>query len=361
VSALADLIARRIRDHGPITVAEYMALALTHPTHGYYTTRDPLGEDGDFITAPEISQLFGEMIGAWCAVCWQYMGAPNRVVLAELGPGRGTLMADMLRAAAALPPFRGALDIHLVETSPALRAAQQAALDGAKITWHETPDALPDGPLLLVANEFLDALPIHQYVRTEDGWFERLIGLDDATGALGFTLSPNPAAEAAGFPPALAAAPVGALVERCPAAASIAGGIAARLAQERGAALFVDYGPMRMAPGDSFQAVKAHGFADPLADPGEADLTAHVDFDALAGAAAAAGAMSYGPVTQGDFLRRLGIERRLLKLSTGATPDQAAVLRAGCDRLIEDDGMGNLFKALAIAHPTLGIPAGFEE
>ncbi|MPY68585.1 MAG: class I SAM-dependent methyltransferase [Alphaproteobacteria bacterium] len=361
VTPLSREIARRIRSAGPLPVAEYMALALTDPEHGYYTTRDPLGAAGDFVTAPEISQMFGEMIGAWCAVAWQYAGAPHRIALVELGPGRGTLMADMLRAAAALPPFRAALDIHLVETSPALRAAQRAALGGATAAWHEAPETLPPGPMLLVANEFFDALPIRQYQRTGGAWRERLVGLDESSGALRFALASAPAAEAAGFPPALAAAPEGAIVERCPAAEAVIHDIAARIARDGGAALIVDYGPMETAPGDSFQAVKAHGYADALAAPGEADLTAHVDFAGLAARARAAGAAAFGPVPQGAFLKRLGIARRLEKLCAGAEPAQADGLRAGYDRLIAEDGMGTLFKALGIAHASLGTPAGFEE
>jgi NADH dehydrogenase [ubiquinone] 1 alpha subcomplex assembly factor 7 len=294
-------------------------------------------------------------------VCWQYLGAPERIRLVELGPGRGTLMADALRAAAALPPFRNALEIHLVEASPALRAAQRAALDGADITWHDDIAGLPDGPMLLVANEFLDALPIRQYQRVPGAWRERLVGLDEATGALCFALAERPALESAAFPPALADAPDGAIVERSPASESVVGDIAARIARDGGAALFVDYGPAATATGDSFQAVKRHGFADPLAEPGAADLTAHVDFETLADRARDAGAAVFGPAPQGDVLRRLGVLRRLERLASRATPEQAANLRAGCDRLIGADGMGTLFKALAVAHPALGVPAGFEE
>jgi NADH dehydrogenase [ubiquinone] 1 alpha subcomplex assembly factor 7 len=356
-ASLAVKIRDRIRRFGPITVAEYMALALAHPEHGYYRTRDPLGAAGDFITAPEISQMFGELIGLWCAVEWQRAGAPAPVRLVELGPGRGTLMADALRAARTVPAFRDALRVHLVETSPALRQCQRRLLDGIEIAWHENFDGVPAGPLLLIANEFFDALPIRQYVRQGGRWHERLVGLDG--DRLRFLAAGDPAPEGIGFPNAVRDAPDGAIIERCPAALALAAAIGGRIAREGIAALIVDYGPERTAAGDSLQAVRGHCFHDVLADPGEADLTAHVDFESLAAVARDAGAAAFGPIAQGTLLQRLGIATRAERLAA-ARPAQAAAIAESCRRLIGADGMGTLFKALALLPPGRDAPAGFE-
>src|SRR6185437_15531946 len=240
VSALEALLAQRIRDAGPLGIDEYMATALTHPEHGYYTTRDPLGAAGDFVTAPEVSQMFGELVGAWCIDNWARMGRPDPVILAELGPGRGTLMADLLRAARVAPDFRRALRLHLVETSRALRAAQARRLADAAPRWHDNLDTLPQGPLLLVANEFLDALPIRQLVRKADGWHERRVTLD-SDGALAFTLAAAPDPGTA-IPRALSNAAPGNLCEIRPAAAALAASVGARLSRQGGVALFIDYG-----------------------------------------------------------------------------------------------------------------------
>src|SRR6185312_4224494 len=296
VSALTALLAQRIRDAGPLGIDEYMAAALTHPEHGYYATRDPLGAAGDFVTAPELSQMFGELVGAWCIDSWARMGRPDPVILAELGPGRGTLMADLLRASRVAPDFRRALRLHLVEGSPVLRAKQAAALNEAEPRWHDDIATLPQGPLLLVANEFLDALPIRQLVRRSDGWHERRVALG-RDGALD--------AEAA-IPPALSGAAPGSLCEIRPAALALAASLGARLSREGGVALFIDYGHAASACGDTLQAVRGHRRHDVLAEPGTADLTAHVDFAAVAAAATAAGARAWGPVTQGAFLVALG-------------------------------------------------------
>ena len=357
MTALAATIRDRIRRFGPISVADYMALALAHPEHGYYRTRDPLGAAGDFVTAPEISQMFGELIGLWCAVEWQRAGAPTPVHLVELGPGRGTLMADALRAARTMPEFRAALRIHLVETSPALRDRQRRALDGIDVEWHATFDDVPAGPLLLIANEFFDALPIRQYVRRGDRWRERLVGLDG--DSLRFVAAERPAAEAVGFPQAVRGASEGAVFERCPAALALMAAIGGRIARDGVAALIVDYGPARSAAGESLQAVRAHAFHDVLAEPGEADLTAHVDFESLGRAAIEAGAVALGPVTQGTLLTRLGIAARAERLAA-SDPAKADAIDAARRRLIGDDGMGTLFKALALLPPGRGAPAGFE-
>jgi len=361
VTALAAELARIIAHEGPMPVARYMALALTHPTLGYYATRDPFGARGDFVTAPEISQMFGELIGLWAAAVWQRMGAPVRINLIELGPGRGTLMADALRAAAVMPAFRAALQVHLVETSALLRAKQQEVLSGrgVEVAWHGDFGEVPDGPLIVVANEFFDALPIHQAVKAADGWHERMVGLDDA-GELAFAFGPDPVRGLdALLPPRIRAAPAGALFEW--RSDRVINDLAARVARDGGAALIIDYGHVESNVGDTLQAVCVHGFAAPLANPGEADLTAHVDFAALKRAAQRAEARVHGPLAQGEFLRRLGIAERAVALKTRATPAQAAHIEAALARLTAPGatGMGELFKAMAVADAKLDVLPGF--
>jgi NADH dehydrogenase [ubiquinone] 1 alpha subcomplex assembly factor 7 len=364
VTALAEHLDALIRTEGPITVARYMAEALGHPQYGYYATRDPFGAAGDFITAPEISQVFGELLGLWCAAMWRLMGGPQPVRLVELGPGRGTLLADALRAIGqAAPEFRAALDVHLVETSPALRARQAERLGTDGVAWHDTWNGVPPGPALVLANEFLDALPVHQLVRQDGGWRERLVGRDPA-GGFRFELSAQAPAVAAALPRALAeqadALPDGSIVEIRPAADALARALGARIATEGGAALIVDYGHAASAAGDTLQAVRGHRYADILAAPGEADLTAHVDFAAFAQAARAAGAMVHGPLTQGRFLRALGIEARAEALRDKASPDQAAAVDSATRRLIHPAEMGTLFKVLALSRAAPAPPPGFE-
>lgn len=352
MSPLERSIRAEIERDGPMPVAAFMEAANNDPDHGYYRGRDPLGRQGDFITAPEISQVFGELIGAWCAVFWQAMGAPDRVILAELGPGRGTLMADALRASAMLPAFATALEPHLVETSPTLTRLQQASLRNVAATWHADFEALPEGPLILIANEFFDALPVEQFVRRHDGWHRRCVGIDRANDGLCFTDGPRHAMTEC--------PPDGDIWESSPAGRAIATAIADRLVRFGGAALVIDYGHPRSAAGETLQAVRRHRPVAVLDDPGEADLTAHVDFQALARAARAAGATVHGPVSQGEFLRRLGIETRMQKLLASATPDQQADIRSGCRRLVDPGQMGVMFKAMALTAPGAPIPAGFE-
>jgi SAM-dependent MidA family methyltransferase len=348
-------IRRIIAIDGPIPVDRYMELCLAHPRHGYYVTRDPFGARGDFVTAPEVSQMFGELIGAWAAAVWSEMGSPDRVQLIELGPGRGTLMADALRAAQALPEFHAALSVHLVEISPALRAAQEKALASAdvRIAWHHGIEEIEDGPAIAIANEFVDALPIGQFVKDRDGWHIRMVGLVD--DRLAFVAAPD-----AMIGPAAAtdAAPAGTILERRhDRPVSL---LSRRIARYGGAALVIDYGHAESAFGDTLQAVRGHSFADPLEAPGEADLTAQVDFAALAGWAQRQGATTHGPIPQGEFLRRLGIERRAAKLKANATPQQAADIDAAFVRLTAPDQMGELFKVLAISDPKLGTLPGFD-
>jgi NADH dehydrogenase [ubiquinone] 1 alpha subcomplex assembly factor 7 len=353
---------RIIAADGPISVATFMGLCLGHPVHGYYMTRDPFGRAGDFITAPEISQMFGELIGLWAAAVWQAMGAPAQVALVELGPGRGTLMADALRAARVVPAFAAALDVYLVETSPVLQRRQQEILAASSvpIAWHREFASVPSGPLIVIANEFFDALPVHQAVKTERGWHERMVGVgpDDR---LTFALHPDPIPGfAAVVPEPVAKASAGAVYEW--RSGDVVADIASRVARDGGAALVVDYGHSESALGETLQAVGRHGFADPLAAPGEVDLTAHVDFAALARMAQAAGARVHGPVTQGDFLRRIGIEARAAALHDTATAAQATDVDAALARLTGGgrDSMGELFKATAFADPELGALPGFD-
>ncbi|WP_211314121.1 SAM-dependent methyltransferase [Humitalea rosea] len=302
----------------------------------YYARRNPFA---DFTTAPEIGQVFGEVLGLWAAMVWDSMGRPERVLLVEAGPGRGTMMADALRAAAVLPGFLAAAELHLIETSPGLRAEQARRLPGA--IWHDDLAGLPPGPMILLANEFLDALPIRQFLRDDAGWQERWV--EDGAS----TLRPTEF-EAAGEP--------GDIRERCEAALTWTAALAARLGAQGGAALLVDYGPAESGPGDTLQALRQGAPADPLADPGTADLTAHVDFAAIAGAAGPAAV--HGPLPQGVFLARLGLFQRTAAL-TAAAPQRAAALAAAAHRLTAPEAMGRLFKALAICHPDLPLPPGF--
>ncbi|MCA0419095.1 MAG: SAM-dependent methyltransferase [Proteobacteria bacterium] len=355
MTTLKAEIIELIRQEGPIGIGRYMALALGHPRHGYYMTRDPLGAGGDFTTAPEISQMFGELIGLWAAHCWQAMGAPARFRLVELGPGRGTLMADMLRATRIVPGFHAALSVHLVETSPVLRGRQATALNGFEPVWHDTVAGALDGPIIAVANEFLDALPLDQFVMTPEGWRERLVGLGD-DGELAFGLS------AEGESSLKITALVGNVLERPSIALDIVAQLAGHLASAGGAALLIDYGSARSGFGDTLQAMKRHEFVAPLAEPGEADLTVHVDFERMGQAALTACAALHGPVTQRDFLLALGLPQRAQTLSLKADATQRAAISAAFDRLIEtgETGMGDLFKVIALSQRNLPPLPGFD-
>ncbi len=338
----------RIRAAGPVSVAEYMALCLGDPEDGYYMRGDPFGRDGDFITAPEVSQMFGELVGLWALAAWIGGGRPSPVNLVELGPGRGTLMADCLRAVAMRPDFLAAADAALVEMSPALTAIQKETLAGAPVpvVWHERFDCVPDGPLLLIANEFFDALPVHQYVLRDGAWRERVIGLD-ADGELAIGLGAATLDER--LLPRFAHAPAdGAVIETSPLGAAIMTMIAERIVAHGGAALIIDYGHGESACGDTLQAVKGHEYAGILDEPGKADLTAHVDFAALGRAAQAAGAAVHGPLVQGEFLLRLGLLERAGALGAGGEPEVQERLRGEVQRLAGDDAMGMLFKVMAV-------------
>lgn len=344
---LESELAAMIASEGPITLERYMALCLGHPRHGYYMTRDPFGTAGDFVTAPEISQIFGELIGLWCAHAWQKMKAPTIVRLIEPGPGRGTLMVDMLRAARAVPGFLDALDVHLIETSPTLREIQKKRLADAlcPVSWHEQIETVPAGSTLLVANEFFDALPVRQFVFSGGAWRERLVGLN-AEGTLTLGLSPHPIPQGAMVEPDQPFHE-GTVLEQAPAREAVVFSIAERLAAAPGAALIIDYGHMKTAFGDTVQAMRGHAFAPILETPGHCDLTSHVDFEALARGFTTAGARVLGPMEQGTFLSALGLHLRAEALKRNADEGQANDIDAGVARLTGDDAMGRLFKVLA--------------
>ena len=336
---LTERLARLIETSGPISVAHYMAEANAY----YYATRDPLGAAGDFTTAPEISQMFGELIGLWLADLWQRAGEPRDICYVELGPGRGTLAVDALRA---MRPARLDPAVHFVETSPALREAQRSRVPHAK--WHNDLTTLPQkAPLLVVANEFFDALPIRQLVAGEDGWHERLVGREGGRFVPG--LGPR-------IPAPLARGEPGTIVETSPASVAVMRDLAARLPTQGGAALIVDYGHVRSGTGDTLQAVERHAFADPWEKPGSRDLTAHVNFEALA--RAAEGLRISGPVAQGHWLTEMGIGIRTALLARKA-PERAEDLQLARDRLVSAEAMGELFKVLALAAPHWPEPAGF--
>ena len=356
---LAAKIARLIRAEGPLTVAAFMAIALHDPDSGYYATRDPIGTRGDFTTAPEISQIFGELIGLWCADLWQRMGRPDPVVVAELGPGRGVLASDLLRAAATVPGFCRALRLYLVESSSRLRHEQEVRLRDADPVWVAQIADLPEEPMLLVANEFLDALPIRQFVRGSKHWSERMVALDRA-GKLVFVDGPETPTATLLVPASLRFGASGTIAEICPAALALAAGLGARLARRPGAALIVDYGYFPSAPGPTLRAVSHHSPVGALAQPGCADLSAHVDFATFSEAAGRAGADTYGPETQRRVLEALGAKARLAALSLRATPAQRRDLERGLRRLMDSAEMGDLFKVVALASPGLPRPAGFD-
>lgn len=345
MTALADLLTSRIAKTGPITLADYMAECLLHPAHGYYASRDPFGTQGDFITAPEISQMFGELLGLCLAQTWMDQGQPDRFTLAEIGPGRGTLMADLLRATKGVAGFHAAAEVHLIEASPVLRAKQAEVVPHA--TWHSDISTLPDAPLYIVANEFFDALPIRQFTRDDGGWREHMVGVQD--GALNLGLSAAAPIEALDH--RLDDTTAGDIVELCPALSGITAQISQRITDHGGAALIIDYGDWRSL-GDTFQALTAHKAVDPFIAPGDADLTAHVDFEAIANAAPPAQFTRL--TTQGVFLERLGITQRAQSLAQRITGDALEQHIAAHRRLTHPSEMGEIFKVIGL-HPN-GTP-----
>lgn len=355
---LAEKIKALILAGGPISVTDYFSLCLADPQHGYYRTREPFGPSGDFITAPDISQLFGEMIGIFLVQAWQRHGEPAPVVLAEIGPGRGTMMADILRVIGKLSPaLYDALSVHLVETSERLRKVQSQTLVAHKfkISWHESFDTLPKGFLLLAANELFDAIPIRQFVKTAQGFRERLVGLD-GDGELTF------AAGVAGLDPALLppsaeTVALGTIFETGPARDAIMAMLSERIRTGGGTAVIIDYGHMITGFGDTLQAVRAHQFDPPLAHPGEADITSHVDFEQLARRAVTEGLQVNGLTYQGDFLLALGLAERAAALGRGKDAGTKENIRADAERLAGAGigRMGELFKVLVVSSPGLAL------
>jgi NADH dehydrogenase [ubiquinone] 1 alpha subcomplex assembly factor 7 len=358
--SLAARLRDRIAREGPISVHDYMEACLADRRSGYYTTRQPIGTAGDFITAPEMSQIFGELIGAWAVAVWQAMGEPSCVTVAELGPGRGTLMADALRVWRSAPDFLARVSVALVERSPVLEAAQREALSDSPtpLQWYAALEDVPRGPLIVIANEFIDALPARQIVREGGVWRERTVTLADKGG---FAFGAGAPVEHDALPSWLGEADAadGAIFETRPAASRLIETLANRAQDSPIAALIVDYGHATSGIGDTLQAVHRHRFADPLTAPGETDLTAHVDFAALKEAARARGLDAFGPVPQGQFLLKLGLESRCNRLIRDATQDQREAILSGAARLADPRQMGALFKVLALQSSGLAPPPAF--
>ena len=358
-TALAAKIIAQIRRSGPIRLDEFIRIALTDPEHGYYVKGQPIGADGDFITAPEISQIFGELIGLWCVDRWQAMGRPAPFVLVELGPGRGVLMADALRAAGQVDEtFLDAAQLHLVECSATLRAEQESRLAVYDPTWHTDLQMVPPRPTLLIANEFLDALPIRQLRRFGDGWQEQFVVVDAGERLFGRwnDLDYDAGSE---LHPLYHRIPATIVIEHAPERNAYTRAVAGRIASQGGAALLIDYGHKGGGVGSTLQSLRGHNRADVYAEPGEADITTHVDFGSIARAAAEMECRIDGAVDQGRFLLNLGLAERLDMLLK-ANPEQADELKSSAQRLIDEDQMGSLFRVLAIAHPSLGPTPGFQ-
>jgi len=344
VTPLGKILAEIIAAEGPMPLDRYMSLCLGHPVHGYYMSRDPFGARGDFITAPEVSQIFGELIGVWCAAAWDAMGKPSQFNLVELGPGRGTLMTDILKAAKVMPGFRDAARVHLVEMSPTLRRLQKEKL-GTEVSWHDSIASIPDGPILLVANEFFDAIPIRQFEKREGKWFERCVGAE----GLGLMPAALDNAQGAG----------GDVLEFAPQRLEIVTEIGRRLASHKGAALIIDYGHLQTAPGDTLQAMRAHQYVELTDQPGESDITSHVDFEALGKALVQGGARVHLAITQRAFLLAMGLERRAAILSSKADGKTQEILARAVARLVGEQEMGHLFKVMVGTSPGLATPYPF--
>ena len=351
MTPLAEKLIAQIRATGPITVADYMAACLADPEHGYYMQSDPFGRAGDFITAPEISQIFGELIGLWAIGVWEMLGSPDPFVLAELGPGRGTLMADVLRTGHVKPAFLHAASVHLVEMSPRLKEVQQATLapSAQAVHWHARIDDIPLAPIIFIANEFFDAMPVRQFQWQDGSWAERVVGLGE-NDELAIGLSP------VGQRPAGIALPDGAVVEASPTGKAVMTLIGERIVRDHGAALIIDYGSDKPGIGDTLQAVRQHKYESPFAMPGEADVTCHVDFATLARTAAEAGIEPRTVMTQGEFLVRLGLVERAQVLGRDKDVKTRDGIASAIERLAGPKAMGQLFKVLAVASPGLKLP-----
>lgn len=355
MTTLKARIVSMIEAQGPLSVGDYMALCLADPQHGYYMNGEPFGADGDFTTAPEISQMFGELMGVWLVAAWRAASRPQDAVLSEIGPGRGTLARDAIRTIARLEPDLAASPFVLIETSGRLTARQKSMLEGSpgRFEWCRDVDDLPDRPLFILGNELFDALPVRQYVRTERGWRERCVGLAN-NGSLTFVAGAG-SLDRGLLPPQAAGAPAGAIFEVAPARSALMQRIAQRIARHGGAGLFIDYGHLRPGVGDTLQAVRRHAQDDVLAHPGEADLTTHVDFAALAQAARGEG-LDARLTTQGDFLLRMGLVERAGRLGADAGEETQRRLTGDVERLAGPEAMGDLFKVLAIFPRGMAVP-----
>jgi NADH dehydrogenase [ubiquinone] 1 alpha subcomplex assembly factor 7 len=350
VTPLETIIRAMIATDGPMRLDHYMGLCLGHPRHGYYMTRDPLGERGDFVTAPEVSQVFGELIGVWCISAWAAIGQPAHFNLVELGPGRGTLMRDLLRAARRVAPaFATAASVHMVETSPVLRALQNEGLSGPAV-WHDRVEVVPVGPTILIANEFFDAIPVRQFERRQRRGFERVVGIVDDKLAIGLVASDMACRGNDGD-----------VVESSSARAEIAEAIGNRLSMYPGVALIIDYGHFASSAGDTLQAMRRHGYVPVTEAPGDCDLTSHVDFEALRKALRIGGAAAFAALTQRDFLTAMGLEQRFARLASNADEQGRKPLERQMTRLAGEDQMGKLFKVLAAASPGVDIPYPFDQ
>ncbi len=359
---LSKRLAERIRAGGPISTGVFLGEALFDPREGFYATKDPIGAGEDFITAPEISQMFGELVGLWLAQVWHQLGSPAPVQLVEFGPGRGTMMKDILRAGRAVPNFSSALQVSLIEASPALMNVQAGMLEAAPcpVNWKTTLSDVPPGPCLIIGNEYLDCLPVRQFVYQSDEWHERLVDVNEA-GDFSFVLSHSPASvvDLGMIPPALREAKEGALVEVRPGMAPLMCELAARFSHAPAMALFIDYGHTTSEFGDTLQAITAHKKVDPLAAPGTADLTTRVDFEDIKRVAKAAGLRVAGPTTQANWLKRLGLEYRAADLAR-KNPEQKRKLARQIHRLSDEAQMGALFKVIAIFSKDTPAPEGFD-
>jgi len=360
VTPLENKLRDIIKTDGPISVSHLMRIAANDTDYGYYQSRDPFGTLGDFITSPEITQAFGEIIGLWCLTAWQNAGCPDKTILIELGPGRGTLMLDILRTVKKiLPKFMESIELHLVESGTTLRQQQRLTLKDYHVTWHDFISTIPQGPSLIIANEFFDVLPIDQYLMTKDGWHERLITHDPKENKLSFITVPVSKKKISKFRFEISKAETNSIFERNRSAEKFAESIAKRIFSNGIAALLIDYGYVKSGFGDTLQAVKSHQYYDPLTDIGNADLTAHVDFANLEAIFKKTGVAVHGPVLQRNFLTTLGIEHRTMTLVKKATTEQALLLIKGCQRLIAQNGMGSLFKVMAVTPKNASTPEGF--
>ena len=368
---LEERLITLIKANGPISIADYMADALAHPQEGYYTARQSIGADGDFITAPEVSQIFGELIGAWMVQTWLELGSPKEFALIELGPGRGVLMEDALRTAALRPEFLNAASLIFVEASGRLRHEQRQRLKAfsSRLAWADDlqqafEKAPPGAPIILIANEFFDCLPIRQFQRTGDGWRERMITICDKQERLVFTTAPTPPAPAIVIAPSDGhdedAPQEGTIFELCADGTAHIEAIARKITAQKGRALIIDYGRQKSGFGETLQAVRAHQFWPVLSAPGLADITAHVDFETLAGAAVEMGAGVYGPLAQGTFLQNLGLGMRLERICAGKSAAEQAALHTGAHRIAAPSQMGELFKALCLSSADLPPAPGFQ-